>query len=308
MSKDTNQNFENITTPPLITIGIPVFNGEAYIKKSIESALNQSFSNFQLVISDNASTDNTKAICEYFTKIDKRIKYVRHEINKGHDFNFKFVLSGSKSKYFVWLGVDDYWEKSFLEKNLDVLEKNDNVVGSIGLVEFYGIDNFEIKKNLIFKIKNILRHGSNDEYEKYKHVLPVSGNYEKKASIYLRFNQGSFVYGIFRTEKLKKRMVPLGIEWDLILILNILKDGDLHVIDKVLVHRFVSGINSGSTFINFYKKKMIPLRELIFPESSLFIWCIKNIGVKFVLKNSDWFVLLLIYGWYTIFRDLRSKN
>ena len=67
-----------------------------------------------------------------------------------------------------------------------------------------------------------MRRGSNDQYEKYAHVRPVSGTYEKKVSIYLRFDQASFVYGLFRTEKLQNRMVSADqAGWDLLLIFNI---------------------------------------------------------------------------------------
>lgn len=293
----------------LVSIGIPVYNGELYIKNAINSVLTQSFRNFELIISDNASTDSTEEICKEFAKNDSRIKYVRQGINQGADFNFNFVLSEAKSKYFVWLGADDYWEPTFLEKNTAILESNDSIVGSIGLVKFYGIEGFQIKKNLVFKIKNKMRRGSNDEYEKYTHVRPVSGVYEKKASTYLRFDQASFVYGLFRTEKIRNRMVSVNMAgWDLILILNVLKDGDLYVIDEVLLHRFVSGVHSGCSYINFYKKKIIPIRELVFPGSTLFTWCLKNIGLKFILKNLDWFALLLAYGWFTIIQEFKTKK
>jgi len=294
---------------PMITVGIPVYNGEQYIQKAINSVLTQSYTNFELIISDNASTDSTEEICKKFVQKDSRIKYVRQQMNEGTDFNFSFVLSEARSKYFAWLAADDYWEPTFLEKNIAALESDDNIVGSIGLVKFYGIENFHIKKNLSYKIKNKIKRGSNDEYEKYEHVRPVFGSYEKKASTYLRFDQASFVYGLFRTEKLKKRRISVDMAgWDLIMILNILKEGDLYVVDEVLLHRFVSGIHSGSGYLNSYKKKILPLIGLILPSSNIAYWCLKNIGIKFVLKNLDWFVLLLIYGWFTIVQEFKTKK
>ena len=116
---------------PLVTVGIPVFNGEKYIRKAIDSILAQTFSNFNCIISDNGSTDQTEIICKEYEKKDERITYVKHEKNLGPDFNFRFVLSKAKSKYFVWLAYDDYWESTFLEKNTIILEENHNVVGSI---------------------------------------------------------------------------------------------------------------------------------------------------------------------------------
>ena len=293
---------------PLVTIGIPVFNGEKYVRKAIDSVLAQTFSDFNCIISDNGSTDQTEIICKEYEKKDKRITYVRHKKNEGPDFNFRFVLSKAKSKYFVWLAYDDYWESTFLEKNTAVLEKNHNFVGSIGIVKYYGIKDFHIKKKIVFKIKNKMKRGCNDQHEKYEHVLPVSGIYEKKVSTYLRFDQASFVYGLFRTEKLQNRMVSADqVGWDLLLILNILKDGDLHVIDEILLYRFVSGVHSEVTYFGSYKKKIISFIELIFPGKILFMWCVNNVGKKFVIKNLDWFVLLLVYGWFQILKEAFTK-
>ena len=291
---------------PKVSIGMPVYNGEKYIKQAIDSVLTQTFTDFEFIISDNASTDQTENICREYGKKDARIKFIRQESNRGPSFNFLFVLSKANSDYFVWLGDDDYWEPTFLEKNVSILNSDRNVVGSIGIVEFYGIENFHIKKNLIFKIKNIMRRGSNQDYEKYQHVRPAFGTYEKKAEMYLRFNQASFVYGLFRTDKLKKRMVPIRDSWDGILLLSILKEGDLHVVNEILIHRFVSGVHSGSGYLSSYKKNLLSFTELIFPSSNIAHWCFKNFGLKFFLRNLDWFVLSIIYGWYSIIKESKG--
>ena len=302
------QNGEKSLEKVKVSIGLPTYNGEKSIKRAIETVLSQTYTNFQLTISDNASTDSTQTICREYEKKDNRVIYIRHEENRGWEFNFPFLLSKAKSEYFVWLGDDDYWEPTFLEKNIAILNSNKNVVGSIGLVKFYGIENFHIKKNLIFKIKNKVRRGSNDDHEKYVHVRPVSGDYEKKAETYLRFDQASFVYGLFRTEKIKKRMIRMGHACDGIFMLNILKEGDLHVIDEVLLHRFVSGIHAGSGYLTSYKKHILPLKGLIFPSSNIAYWCLKNIGIKFFLRNLDWFTLSLVYGWYSIVKEIIIKT
>jgi glycosyltransferase involved in cell wall biosynthesis len=290
-----------------VTIGLPTYNGDKYIKKAIDNVLSQTYTNFKLIISDNGSTDSTSTICKEYEKKDKRIIYIRHKENKGWDFNFPFVLSKAKSNYFIWLADDDYWEATFLEKNVSILNSNKNVVGSIGLVEFYGMENFDVKENLVFKIKNIVKRGSNDDYKKYKHVRPAFGNYEKKAETYLRFDQASFVYGLFRTEKIKKRMIKMGYGWDGIFMLNILKEGDLHVIDEILLYRFVSGAHGGTGYLNGYNKKIVSLRELILPSSNVSYWCFKNIGIKFFLRNLDWFTLSLAYCWYSIIKEITMK-
>lgn len=302
------QNKKNTMKEVKVTIGLPTYNGEKYIKKAIETVLLQTYTNFQLIISDNASTDSTSIICKEYEKKDGRILYIRHEENKGWEFNFPFVLSKAKSDYFVWLGDDDYWEPTFLEKNVSILNSNKNVVGSIGLVEFYGIEKIYVNENLVFKIKNLIKRGSNDGYKKYLHVRPAFGGYEEKAETYLRFDQASFVYGLFRTEKAKKRMISMGHAWDGIFLLNILKEGDLYVVDEVLLHRFVSGVHGGSGYFSSYKNNILSLKGLILPSSNIAYWCFKNIGIKFFLRNFDWFALSIVYGWYSIIKEITVKT
>ena len=108
---------------PEISIGLPVYNGEKYIKYAIDSVLKQNFSNFELIISDNASNDGTAKICSEYAKNDCRIKYIRQEKNIGAIPNFKFVLDKASGRYFKWLAHDDYIESvNYLSVMLDQLD------------------------------------------------------------------------------------------------------------------------------------------------------------------------------------------
>ena len=102
----------------LVTIGIPVFNEEKFIKQCLESILSQTYTNFEVIISDNVSTDNTSKICEEFAKMDVRIRYVRQKKHLYFWSNFGYLLKQSQSVYFVWHAADDIWENTFLEKNI----------------------------------------------------------------------------------------------------------------------------------------------------------------------------------------------
>ena len=76
---------------PEVSIGLPVYNGELFLKKALDSLLNQTYSNFELIISDNNSTDSTQKICQEYAKNDKRICYIHQEKNIGAFSNFSFV-------------------------------------------------------------------------------------------------------------------------------------------------------------------------------------------------------------------------
>ena len=91
---------------PLVSIGMPVFNGEDYVEAALDSILTQTFTNFELIISDNASTDRTEEICNDFADSDDRIRYYRQEKNLGAAANFNRVFELSSGKYFKWAAHD----------------------------------------------------------------------------------------------------------------------------------------------------------------------------------------------------------
>ena len=288
---------------PLVTVGIPVFNGEKFMKRRLDSILNQTYQNFQILISDNESSDLTSKICGDYQKKENKIKYYRQQKNLGFVKNFNYLIKNTQTKYFVMAAVDDLWEPTFLEENIKILESNEKIVGSIGEVNYFGnISNKNNPPKIVEKLKKIIRKQDVNTLE--KHVRSVSGEYNQKVDKYLRFNQGSFVHGLYRTKELQKNIIlgPL-MAWDLAFILNILKFGDLHVIEQVLLHKFTGGLSSGG-IINIYKRHEIPFYDLIIPSFSLFKWCWKNVGINFCLRNLDWFIVLIIYGWYNIKKDI----
>ena len=115
---------------PLISIGMPVYNGEVTLKRTIDSVLGQSFSDFELIISDNCSTDSTAAICQEYADGDRRIRYIRQQVNIGAAQNFKCVFEQAKGKYFMWAACDDVRSPDFLEENVRFLEVNPDYVAS----------------------------------------------------------------------------------------------------------------------------------------------------------------------------------
>lgn len=106
---------------PQVTIGLPVYNGARYLRSAIDSALAQSFEDFELLIADNASTDNTQAICEEFAARDSRVRYVRHLENFGAFRNFQFVTAEARGRFITWLANDDLLERDFLAATIAFL-------------------------------------------------------------------------------------------------------------------------------------------------------------------------------------------
>lgn len=113
---------------PLVSLGLPVYNGERYLAQALECLLAQSFTDFELIISDNASSDATEQICREHAARDSRIVYYRQPENLGAIRNFNFVFEASSGEYFKWASYDDLCEPTFLEKTVAVLEAEEDVV------------------------------------------------------------------------------------------------------------------------------------------------------------------------------------
>ena len=127
-NSDSKDNTDSITNKPLISIGLPVYNGEKYVQEAVESILNQTFTDFELIISDNASTDKTEAICRAFASRDERVSYIRHDQNFGAARNFNHVVDLARGDYFCWVAHDDIIAPEYLQVCLDALMKRNDLV------------------------------------------------------------------------------------------------------------------------------------------------------------------------------------
>ncbi|TAE60220.1 MAG: glycosyltransferase family 2 protein [Nostocales cyanobacterium] len=113
---------------PKLTIGLPVYNGEKLLEQALDCLLNQTFSDFELIICDNASTDNTEEICRNYAAQDARIIYYRNPYNIGCACNFNRVFKLAQGEYFKWASYDDLHAPNFLSKCIQVLEENPDYV------------------------------------------------------------------------------------------------------------------------------------------------------------------------------------
>lgn len=106
----------------LIYIGLPVYNGGKFLRHALDALLAQTHRNFCLIISDNASSDDTEAICRAYAQRDARIAYFRQPANLGAVGNFQFTLDQAQGDFFMWAAHDDDWHPRFLEKALILLD------------------------------------------------------------------------------------------------------------------------------------------------------------------------------------------
>jgi len=291
---------------PKVSIGVPVYNGQNFIRARLDSILNQSFTDFEVIISDNNSTDLTLEICKEYAKKDKRIHLTKQEKNIGIFWNYKFVLDSSVGDYFVIANVDDLWEKDFLLKNFEILESNPKIVVSMGKITRYGsFDTFDEKKS-----DNFFTRIYKKNRKKFRplNILSISGNYESKASFCLRKYNFWIQFGLFRRQELQSSMMDGPFYgWDYAFVLNVLRHGDVFVHDLPLM-KFYSKGASGQGVSEFLQQQKLSKQYFFLPHSPLTNWCIRNIGIKFFLKNIDFFIKLNFLATISMIIDMTKKS
>lgn len=108
---------------PRVSVGLPVYNGETLIRSAVDSLLAQTYRDFELIISDNASTDGTEAICRRYVESDPRVRYERSPRNRGLAWNYNRVFELARGEYFKWAAHDDVCEPTFVERCVELLER-----------------------------------------------------------------------------------------------------------------------------------------------------------------------------------------
>lgn len=117
-----------MTQPPQVSIGLPVYNGEAFIAEAIETLLSQTFQDIEILVSDNASTDDTADVVRHFVDRDARVRYIRQASNLGAAANFNAAFAESRGRYFKWAAHDDYVTDDFIQRCVEVLDADERVV------------------------------------------------------------------------------------------------------------------------------------------------------------------------------------
>lgn len=176
---------------PRVTIGLPVYNGENFIEDAINSILNQQFQDFELIISDNASTDRTESICREFARGDNRIQYYRNDKNIGAAPNFNNIVPKARGEFFKWMAHDDVIMPEFLNCCVEVLDNNTNAVLACPSVQFINANG-----DLLEKYVSPFRTADPDPVVRFRETLYGHRCFE--------------VFGLVRLSALKKTQLIRG--------------------------------------------------------------------------------------------------
>jgi len=209
-----------MSSPPPVSIGMPVFNGEKYVVQAIDSILGQSYSDFELIISDNASDDRTPEICQEFARKDSRIRYFRQASNVGAPRNFNFVFREAHGRYFKWAAANDVCDRDLVAVCKKVLDERPEVVlcfGKTVAIDQEGRMLSPVGDNLVIEDARPSR--------RFRHVVD-----------HLQYN--NVHAGLFRSDSLRKTMLekpyPSG---DLVMIAELALYGLFCEVPQVLFYR-----------------------------------------------------------------------
>ena len=243
--------------PLRVSIGLPVFNAEAFLSQAIESLLGQTYVDFELIISDNASTDSTESICRKYMLQDSRISYFRNPKNVGPIANFQQVFRASRGEFFMWAAHDDLWEPEFIEELVELLEKSPDTA-----LAFCRFDNIDADARSVrqYDLKNLI--GSCDNRTLRNFLMQDESR-----------GKANLIMGLMRRQVLleaKSFHLWSGRFWysDVLVVFRILSLGRLQLSDRFLFHKRLQ-VNSAG---NAKRRMNTPREQMIFHRRHLKEW------------------------------------
>lgn len=215
-----------MTATPTVTIGLPVFNGEQYLTQTLDSLLGQDLTDFELVISDNASTDATEEMCRAAAADDPRIRYLRHDRNRGAAWNYNHLVPLARGRYFKWAGHDDLCEPTYLTRCVAALDH----AGPAAALAYP---------------RTVLIDGDGEPMRSYDDGLDLrqATPHERLAGLLRELGLANAVFGVIRTEVLAAtRLIgPYNLS-DLVLLAELAIRGRfLEVADELFLRRIHKG-------------------------------------------------------------------
>lgn len=209
---------------PSISLGMPVYNGAAHMERALESILAQTLGDFELLISDNGSDDDTADIAAGYAARDPRVKVATHRTNQGASWNFEYVFRHATGKYFAWTAADDYWDVRYLERCVRELESRPDAVTCVS--EIQPVTSLGIPVG-----------------EPYNELAIDADSVRSRWRAALRSSRlHSAAYGVMRRENLgRTRFVPPYLGCDHVLMAELALQGKIVVVPEVLSYKSVPG-------------------------------------------------------------------
>lgn len=214
---------------PLVSIGLFTFNGAKTLRRALDTLLSQTYKNFELIVSDNASTDETPRILQEYAAKDRRINYLRQKETINAADNQLFVLHQARGKYFMWAADDDWWDPKFIETLVKGLEENPEYGVAMSSYDLLWADG-SLKSRVIFSGElDLIRQSQKEVFKKMLFDAPIH----------------VFIYGLFRRDfltRLMRRSLPRCARHDRVLMAEAALATRFYSVEPVLYFKVRAGV------------------------------------------------------------------
>ncbi len=250
---------------PLVTIGIPTYNRAHLIAQTLQSAVDQDYPNLEIIVSDNASIDQTSEICESFCTRYKNVKYIRQPSNQGGTENFNLLLKMATGYYFMWLGDDDWIDNNYITACVNRLLTNPDASIVAGQAKYYGIGDSYLYTGIIMN-------------------LDANSQKQRVLDYFATVKHNGIFYGVMPKDLIMKVGLTNVMGGDLLTMASLIFQGKVYTLETCSVHRRRGGISSNSKKLT--KSMNLSWFDYYFPRLSV----AKNV-FQYIMHNNSFSTL-----------------
>lgn len=223
-------------------MGLPVRNGGQFLSQAMDAILTQDFDSFRLVISDNASVDQTPNICREYERRDPRVSYV-HLLNPVSAWeNFTSLLENCSTEYFMWAAHDDLWDRNWLCTLIERLDAGTDI-GAFGILNQIDCFGAGIPSHPAHRSRQTLGSDAKNWVRQMRFILAGE-----------KLGKANLIYAVFRTEPLRlevTRAMNEGIDFDCAVIFRLLDQGSIAVVESTNFYKRICPGNTAQRFAGF---------------------------------------------------------
>jgi glycosyltransferase involved in cell wall biosynthesis len=286
-----------MTNVPTVSIGLPVFNGGNYIRSAIDSLLSQTFDDFELIISDNASTDDTRDICLQYVSLDARVRYHRFDTNQGAHPNYNFIFKSARGRYFKWAAHDDECHPDFLSLCVRAFEEGPSSIVLVHSKEHFIDEEGKIIEEIPSRFS--LETRQHHAHRRLAHVLKVVGT-------------ATAIFGLMKTDALKKtRLLGTFIGSDQVLLAEMAMLGEIVEVPQFLfrrrIHPEISTVacRNNDARLAWHSSEKTRYKSILPPDMLLPREFIRGVHHFTIPPSEKWLCYLFVHPlWYS--RMLRN--
>jgi len=275
---------------PLVSIGVPSYNRPKTLRRTLDCLVNQTYSNIEIIVSDNCSTDDeVSEVINSFIK-DARVKYFKQEVNKGFVFNFNFVLEKATGEFFMRLADDDWLDLNYIESCVNFLIENTDYAAACGRANIYDLDGSLIKQDVELD-------------------LTTPSYAERVLNYYSKVEHNSIFYSLFRRKYYEYLLAKKKLGDDWFIISRIIFLEKIKMLPNIALNIQLGGISK--SIDNIVRSLNLSKFERYFPYFSIALNSAKDIVFKSkAYKSINFFKrLLLAYKcFFIIFHRFNFKH